>query len=73
VIPGDAPVLREARERMVARGALLAGRGIAFRPVPPEPTTCCGRGCSGCVWEGFFAAVDWWCEEADALLVGVRR
>jgi hypothetical protein len=38
--------------------------GVTLRPPPPEPTTCCGRGCNGCVWEGWYAAVDYWREEA---------
>lgn len=38
--------------------------GVALRAPPPEPTTCCGRGCNGCVWEGWYAAVDYWREEA---------
>lgn len=38
--------------------------GLTLRPPPPAPTTCCGRGCNGCVWEGFYAAVDYWREEA---------
>lgn len=38
--------------------------GLRLRTPPPEPTGCCGRGCNGCVWEGYFGAVDYWREEA---------
>lgn len=38
--------------------------GLTLRVPPPEPTTCCGRGCNGCVWEGWYAAVEYWREEA---------
>ena len=37
----------------------------ALRPPPPEPDTCCGRGCNGCVWEGFYEALHHW--RTDAL------
>lgn len=40
----------------------------ALRPPPPEPTTCCERGCNGCVWEGFYAALVHWRADALALL-----
>lgn len=34
-------------------------------PLPPEmPTSCCGRGCSGCVWEGYYGAVVYWRDES---------
>ena len=39
-------------------------RGITLRPPPPEPVGCCGRGCNGCVWEGYYAAVAYWRDEA---------
>ncbi|MES2950874.1 MAG: oxidoreductase-like domain-containing protein [Pseudomonadota bacterium] len=38
--------------------------GVVLRPPPPLPTTCCGRGCNGCVWEGFQAAANYWREDA---------
>jgi hypothetical protein len=44
--------------------AIAAALGITLRPPPPWPTTCCGRGCGTCVWEGYFNALDWWREDA---------
>lgn len=60
--------LETARQRIAERQACLAGRAIAFRAPPPEPTTCCGRGCNGCVWEGYYQALDFWLEESAALV-----
>jgi hypothetical protein len=38
--------------------------GVTLRTPPPEPVSCCGRGCNGCVWEGFYSAAAYWREEA---------
>lgn len=40
----------------------------SLRASPPEPTDCCERGCNGCVWEGFYTAVDAWRSDALAAL-----
>jgi len=59
------PASREGWQRhfsTVQQRALNAG--IALRQPPPEPTSCCGRGCNGCVWEGFYSAANYWREQA---------
>ena len=56
---------REAVRRGIAEfQARLHTAGIDFRDPPPEPTSCCGRGCQGCVWESYDAALAWWYEDA---------
>lgn len=47
-----------------------ADAGILLRQPPAEPTTCCGRGCNGCVWEGFLDAAEYWRQEALLQLQG---
>ncbi|WP_431097347.1 oxidoreductase-like domain-containing protein [Polaromonas aquatica] len=42
-----------------------AATGITLRAPPPEPDSCCGRGCNGCVWEGWYAAAAYWREDAE--------
>jgi len=55
-----------AQQRMMIDALQLRALelGVPLRPPPPEPTTCCGRGCNGCVWEGYFAATAFWQEDA---------
>ena len=60
---GTAALVADIAARAVARG-------IALRPPPPEPVGCCGRGCNGCVWEGYYAAVEYWRCEAGSRLSG---
>lgn len=54
------------------RGRAQRERGdnldAALRPPPPEPDSCCGRGCNGCVWEGFYEALHHWRVDALARL-----
>ncbi len=65
----DALYSREsARSMFEALGERAARAHVTLRQPPPEPATCCGRGCNGCVWEGYFAAVAWWEEDARAAL-----
>lgn len=58
----------QARQWIATLGEQLAQRGVTMREPPEEPTSCCGRGCNGCVWEGYFNAVGYWCEQAREAL-----
>ena len=60
--------LSEAEGLIAAIGERLARRRLRHRPPPPPPTACCGRGCHGGVWEGYFEALRHWRDDARSLL-----
>jgi hypothetical protein len=80
-VPNEAITNAEtARVMFEALQQRAAEAGVTLRTPPPEPTTCCGRGCNGCVWEGYFSAAAYWREDAETALnaasglpVSVRR
>jgi hypothetical protein len=43
-------------------------QGASLRPPPSLPDACCGRGCTGCLWESYFAALGTWRDEVCGLL-----
>ena len=60
--------LEQALSRMRQWQLNAEAAGITLRTAPPVPTSCCGRGCNGCVWESFYDAVLFWCEDAEQAL-----
>jgi Oxidoreductase-like protein, N-terminal len=68
---GYAPqTLGAALARIAQLQAALTSKGLTHREPPPPPTSCCGRGCNGCVWESYFVAVEYWIEQAESTLTG---
>ena len=71
VLLADLPTARALAAHLRHQARL---RGIeldtALRPPPAEPTTCCGRGCNGCVWEGYYTAMNYWRDDACARIAG---
>lgn len=65
-LPSNANQARQWIDEMKAE---LSAHGISMREPPEEPTSCCGRGCVGCVWEGYMNAVAYWCEQARVVLL----
>ena len=65
---GEFHDLPSARAMFAAQQARAEAQGLSLRPPPPEPTSCCGRGCNGCVWEGYYAATSYWRDEALLIL-----
>ncbi len=59
--------LADAQTLVRAIEAWLSQRSLSLRPPPPVPETCCGRGCNGCVWQGYYAALTYWRDQAREL------
>ena len=52
---------------LASRQSGITDLNATMRPPPPEPSTCCGHGCNGCVWEAFYQALHHW--RVDALKI----
>ncbi|MFM2348269.1 MAG: hypothetical protein RL654_3022 [Pseudomonadota bacterium] len=56
--PGEAQALISA---VIARART---EGVELCVPPAEPDNCCGNGCIGCVWDGFYSELGYWRDEA---------
>jgi hypothetical protein len=76
--PGVAPLRMEFKVNSLASARAMFAHfqaaaedlGLTLPAPPPHPTTCCGRGCEGCVWHDWYAEVATWRQEAERLLRG---
>lgn len=64
VIDPDRAQRQAVRASIAQMQQQLESAGLDFRAPPDEPTICCGRGCNGCVWEGYDDALVWWFADA---------
>jgi Oxidoreductase-like protein, N-terminal len=64
--------LSKTKLQIAATNNALIHAKKTHRAAPTQPTTCCGRGCNGCVWESWYAAVQYWQEQADQLFANSK-
>jgi hypothetical protein len=56
--------LGEARALVRAVLERAGALGVVLAPPPLEPDNCCGNDCVGCVWDGYYAELIYWRDEA---------